>query len=81
MKINNKLVVAVSSISLFSVMGIVIIKLISKYKNGIDQLNHSFQDLNSILGNDIYDVVWEIKYFLKEYVKKEEENKNDTGNC
>ena len=81
MKINNKLIVALSSISLFSVMGIVIIKLISKYKNGIDQLNHSFQDLNSILGNDIYDVVWEIKYFLKEYVKKEEENKDDTGNC
>lgn len=43
MKINNKLIVAASSISSVAIIGIIIIKLIS--------------------------------------IRKEEENKNDTGNC
>ncbi len=61
MKINNKLIVAVSSISSVAIIGIVIIKLISKCKNGIDQLNHSFQDLNSIFRNgmDEDEDVWD----------------------
>ena len=49
MKINNKLIVAVSCVSSVAVIGMVIIKMILKFKNCFDELNHNIKDLNKIL--------------------------------
>ncbi len=81
MKINNKLVVAVSSISSVAIIGIVIIKkLISKYKviNQLNQLTYDFIDIRDDIRDDMLEVVRMMKEFIN---KKEEENKDDTGNC
>ena len=77
MKIRNKLIVAVSFVSSVVIIQIIIIKkLISKYKV-INQLNYDFIDIR----DDMLEVVRMMKEFINNRAEKEEENKDDTGNC